>query len=84
MNMNPLVTIIIPVYNGQEYLKRCIDSILNQEFQNYELILADDGSTDDSGKLCDQYAAVDSRIRTIHKPNTGVSDTRNQALNIAR
>ena len=46
MNMNPLVTIIIPVYNGQEYLKRCIDSSLNQEFQNYELILADDGSTD--------------------------------------
>lgn len=84
MSSKPLVTIIVPVYNAEKYLKRCVDSILNQEFQNYELILADDGSTDLSGSLCDRYAALDSRIKTIHKPNTGVSDTRNKALDLAR
>lgn len=82
--MNPCVSIIVPVYNAQIYLHRCIDSILNQEFTDFELILVNDGSTDDSGSICDTYAAADSRIRVIHKENTGVSDTRNLAISLAR
>lgn len=81
--MNPMVSIIVPIYNAQEYIKRCIDSILTQEYTNFELILADDGSTDSSGTICDEYAAKDSRVRVIHKENTGVSDTRNTAISQA-
>lgn len=79
-----LVSIIIPVHNAGEYLPRCIDSVLGQEYRNFELLLADDGSTDDSGSICDSYASRDPRVRVLHKPNTGVSDTRNQALDLAR
>lgn len=82
--MNPMVSIIVPVYNAQEYLKRCVDSILQQEYKDFELILVDDGSTDNSGSLCDQYAVDDPRVRVFHKENTGVSDTRNLALDHAR
>ncbi len=80
----PIVSIIIPVYNAEKYLGRCIDSVLQQEWTDFELILADDGSTDDSGILCDGYAAKDARIRVLHKGNSGVSDTRNQCISIAR
>lgn len=76
-------SIIIPVYNVKNYLDKCIKSILNQAFDNYEIILVNDGSTDDSGKICDEYAKKDNRIRVIHKKNEGVSQARNDALKIA-
>lgn len=82
--MNPTVSIIVPVYNAQKYIRRCVDSITGQEFTDYELILIDDGSTDESGLICDQYAAADDRIRVIHKENSGVSATRNLGLDEAR
>ncbi|MCD8217841.1 MAG: glycosyltransferase [Clostridiales bacterium] len=82
--MKPTVSIIIPVYNTEKYLKRCVDSVLNQTYTDFELILADDGSTDLSGSICDEYAAADSRVRVIHKENSGVSDTRNTAIAQAR
>lgn len=78
--MKPTVSIIVPVYNAEKYLRRCIDSILNQEYTDFELLLANDGSKDSSGAICDEYAAKDSRIHVIHKENTGVSDTRNTAI----
>lgn len=78
--MNPIVSIIVPIYNAEKYLRRCIDSILNQEYPDFELILANDGSSDSSGAICDEYAAADPRIKVIHKANSGVSDTRNMAI----
>ena len=81
--MNPLVSIIIPVYNVERYLKRCLDSIVNQTYKNIEIILVDDGSTDSSGKICDYYANRDSRIIVIHQRNQGLSGARNAALDIA-
>lgn len=77
------VSIIVPVYNAQETIRRCVDSILGQDFTDFELILADDGSTDGSGAICDSYAQADSRVHVIHKENTGVSDTRNRGLEAA-
>ena len=82
--MKPTVSIIVPVYNAEKYLKRCVDSILNQEYRDFELLLADDGSTDSSGAICDAYAAQDSRVRVIHKENTGVSDSRNVCMDMAQ
>ena len=79
-----LVSIIVPVYNAEKYLPRCIDSILRQEYRNFELILVNDGSKDSSPEICDQYAAEDDRIIVIHKENSGVSDSRNLALDRAR
>ncbi len=81
---NIKISIIVPVYNVEQYLKRCIDSILNQTFKNFELILVDDGSPDHCGAICDEYAQSDSRIRVIHKSNSGLSDARNAALKIAK
>ncbi|MCM1026691.1 MAG: glycosyltransferase [Roseburia sp.] len=78
--MEPLVSIIVPVYNAEKYLVRCIESVLRQEYANFELLLVNDGSQDDSGAICDGFAERDSRIRVIHKENTGVSDSRNCAL----
>lgn len=82
--MEPCVSIIVPVYNAEATLRRCVDSVLGQEYTDFELILADDGSRDGSGALCDSFAAADSRVRVLHKENSGVSDTRNQALDMAR
>ena len=82
--MNPTVSIIIPVYNAANYLERCVDSVLNQEYTDFELLLMDDGSTDASVGLCDAYAAADSRVRVFHKENSGVSDTRNMGIREAR
>ena len=82
--MEPLVSIIVPVYNAQEFLERCIKSVLAQEYTNLELLLVDDGSKDESGAICDAFAAQDARTRVIHKENTGVSDSRNRALDQAK
>ena len=82
--MPPCVTIIVPIYNAQATLHRCVESVLNQEFTDFELVLADDGSQDGSAVLCDQFAQADSRVRVLHKANSGVSDTRNQAMAQAR
>lgn len=82
--MNPSVSIIVPVYNARKTIARCIESIINQEFQDFELLLVNDGSKDDSGQICDSYAAQDKRIRVIHKDNSGVSDSRNIALDLAK
>ena len=82
--MNPKVSIIVPVYNAEGNLRRCIESILKQDFTAFELLLMDDGSKDNSGRICDEYAARDGRIYVLHKENSGVSDTRNQAIKLAR
>lgn len=82
--MVPKVSIIIPIYNAEKSIRRCIESVLNQEFKEYELILVNDGSKDQSGEICDEYAAKDARIRVIHKENTGVSDSRNLAISNAK
>ncbi len=79
----PKVSIIVPIYNAEKYVERCIQSILKQTYRDFELLLMDDGSKDSSGEICDRAAAEDSRIRVIHKENSGVSDTRNQALKLA-
>ena len=84
MNNNPKISIIVPVYNVEQYLPCCIDSILNQSFADFELLLIDDGSKDKSGAICDEYAAKDSRIRLFHKKNGGVSSARNIGLENAR
>ncbi len=82
--MTPKISVIVPVYNVEKYLSRCIDSILAQTFTDFELLLIDDGSPDSSGKICDEYAKKDGRIRVFHKPNGGVSSARNLGLDYAR
>lgn len=82
--MMPLISIIIPVYNTEKYIRRCIDSVISQTCNDWELILVDDGSTDGSGKICDEYAESDERIRVYHKTNGGVSSARNVGLDNAR
>lgn len=74
------ISIIIPIYNVEQYLPQCLDSIINQTYKNLEIILINDGSTDNSGKICDNYAKVDNRIHVFHKKNEGVSSARNLGL----
>ena len=83
MHKKPLISIIIPVYNVERYLPQCIDSIIAQTFHDWELILVDDGSTDRSGAICDEYSLKDTRIRVIHKQNSGQADSRNIAIQMA-
>ena len=83
-NENPLISIIIPVYKVEKYLSQCLDSVLAQTFTDWECILVDDGSPDESGKICDEYALQDSRFRVIHQKNGGVSAARNTGLDKAR
>ena len=73
----PLVSVIIPVYNVQKYLEECVESVQTQSYANLKIVLVDDGSTDNSGELCDALAAKDTRICTLHKSNGGLSDARN-------
>lgn len=81
--MNELITIVVPVYNVENYLDKCVESIVNQTYKNLEIILVDDGSTDSSGKKCDKWVEKDSRIKVIHKENGGLSDARNKGIDIA-
>ena len=81
--MSPKVSIIVPVYKAEKYLHRCLDSIIAQTFKDWELLLVDDGSPDNSGKLCDEYAQKDSRIKVFHKKNGGVSSARQMGLDNA-
>jgi glycosyltransferase involved in cell wall biosynthesis len=80
----PLISVIVPIYNVEQWLPRCIDSILAQTYQNIELILLNDGSSDGSGKICDEYVLKDKRVRVIHKENEGVSVARNVAVDQAK
>lgn len=81
--MNPKISVIVPVYNAEKYLHRCVDSILAQTFTDFEVLLIDDGSPDRSGEICDKYAQKDSRVRVFHKENSGVCATRNIGLDHA-
>ena len=76
----PSISIIVPVYNIEKDIYRCVDSIRTQTFPDLELILVDDGSTDGSGKICDEYSTIDDRITVIHKSNGGVSEARNAGI----
>lgn len=79
-----MFSVIIPIYNVEKYLPQCIESVLHQTYENFELILVNDGSTDRSGAICDKYAQNDTRIRVVHKKNGGLSDARNAGLSIAK
>ena len=80
----PRLSVIVPVYNVEKYLRWSIDSILKQTFSDFELILVDDGSTDSCGKICDEYALSDTRVRVVHQRHEGVSNARNKGIDIAR
>ena len=82
--MNRLISVIVPVYNVEKYLNKCVESIVNQTYTNLEIILVDDGSPDNCPQMCDEWAEKDSRIKVIHKENGGASDSRNAALDIAK
>lgn len=83
MKQKPLISVVVPVYNVEKYLKKCLDSIIGQTYKNLEIILVDDGSTDESGAICDVYKEKDSRIRVVHQKNQGLSGARNTGINIA-
>ena len=83
ITMASLISIIVPVYRVEEYLPRCLDSLINQTYKNLEIILVDDGSTDNCPAICDSYALKDNRIKVIHKKNGGLSSARNAGLDIA-
>ena len=80
--MDPLISVIVPIYNVEAYLDKCISSIMTQTYTNLEILLVDDGSTDRSSEMCDAYACIDSRIKVIHKVNGGQSSARNVALEV--
>lgn len=80
----PLISVVVPVYNVEKYLRKCLDSILNQSFEEFELLLINDGSTDRSGEICEEYAAVDNRIVCVNQENRGLGGARNKGIEIAR
>ena len=82
--MGELVSVIVPVYNVEKYIRKCIESIITQTYTNLDIILIDDGSTDKSGKICDEYEKLDTRITVIHKKNGGLSSARNCKRKIYR
>lgn len=84
INQKELVTIIVPVYNVEDYLPNCLKSISQQTYTNFECILIDDGSNDKSGKICDEVAEIDKRFKVVHKKNSGVADARNIGIDIAQ
>ena len=81
---NDLISVIVPVYNVESYLRKCLDSIVGQTYKKLEIILVDDGSTDGSGSICDEYAKEDHRIKVIHKDNDGVSSARNIGIEMSK
>lgn len=83
MNMNEKISVVIPIYKVEKYLKKCIDSIINQTYSNLEIILVDDGSPDKCPQICDEYSQKDSRIKVIHKKNGGLSDARNYGIKVS-
>lgn len=83
MENTPLLSVIVPVYNVEDYVGRCVDSILNQTYRNLEVILVDDGARDSSGAICDAFQEKDSRVRVIHKENGGLSSARNAGMDVA-
>ena len=83
LGYSPLVSVIVAIYNIEPYIRRCVDSVLAQDYQQLEIILVDDGSTDQCPAICDAYAQKDTRIKVIHKQNGGLSDARNAGLNVA-
>lgn len=83
MTQNPLISVIVPIYNVEDYLDRCVNSLVKQTYKNLEIILVDDGANDSCPQLCDEWAQKDSRIKAIHKVNGGLSDARNAGLEIA-
>ncbi|HEM3690249.1 TPA: glycosyltransferase family 2 protein [Streptococcus suis] len=84
MSDRDLISVVVPVYNVEEYLSDCVNSILKQSYKNFELILVDDGSLDQSGQMCDDFALMDDRINVIHKENGGLSDARNAGIDVAK
>ena len=78
-----MISVIIPVYNTKQYLSTCLESILAQTYSDLEILFVDDGSTDESGSMCDRWAEKDSRIRVIHRKNNGLSQARNNGLDAA-
>ncbi len=78
------VTVIVPVYNTEKLLRRCIDSLVSQTWKSIEILLIDDGSTDRSGEICDEYASVYTSVKAVHKKNGGVSSARNRGIDLAR
>lgn len=84
MKNEPCISVIVPVFDVEKYIHRCIDSILNQSFSNFELLLVDDGSTDDSGNICEEYALKDSRVKVIHQKNAGQAAARNTGVKEAK
>lgn len=84
MENSPLVSVIVPIYNNEKYLDRCIKSIASQTYNNLEIILVDDGSTDNCPSICDNWAKIDSRVKVVHQKNSGVSAARNAGLDLAR
>ena len=84
MEKNPQISVVIPVYNSEFYLRNCLNSILQQKNQDFEVIMVNDGSKDKSGEICDEYSKKDKRFKVIHKTNEGVSIARNIALNQAK
>ena len=84
MSERPLISVVLPIYNIASYLPRCMEALLSQTYTELELLMVDDGSTDDSAALCDAYERKDARIRVFHKPNGGLSDARNYAIERAQ
>ena len=82
--MNPLISIVVPIYNVEKYIHKCVDSIINQTYKEIEIILVDDGSPDNCGSICDEYSQKDDRIKVIHQKNKGLSGARNSGTNIAK
>lgn len=80
MDKNPYISVIVPIYNVEKYLRKCVKSIIDQTYSNFELLLVDDGSTDSSGKICDECGLQDERIKVFHKKNGGLSDARNYGM----
>lgn len=84
MNESPKISVIIPVYNVEQYLRQCLDSVVNQTYKNLEIFCVDDGSTDNSGKICEEYSLKDNRITVIHKQNDGISSARNAVIDMVK